>query len=300
MSPLDEEATVHRDCRPGVIIFILDVAWNWRCVGCINGNWLGAMEGEKGLAGTSAAGVAEMTRSADADSDAGTGGAGGAAATAMSSPGREFCTAPVRGVPRVVMREATKADVDVLVAMHGDGFVRAHTDVIEDKVLARFASGERFRAEWEESLGITEARGGKTTVASSRVTLVLESVGSVDEERKVLGFAAVELAGRHSLRRCPSVPTQLRKLYLSRDCPRRRGYGSMLFRQAMQRASMMAAESTSKDGTGSMAIWCLGGNTVACRFYEAMGCHLVISDSHAKFGSKRYSYRCYIASLVDS
>uniref|UniRef100_A0A7S1CGH9 Uncharacterized protein n=1 Tax=Bicosoecida sp. CB-2014 TaxID=1486930 RepID=A0A7S1CGH9_9STRA len=155
---------------------------------------------------------------------------------------------------RVRLRHADRSDLETLVALHGAGFVGAHRGVLHDSYLLRrrLTTGESFREEWASALSSSgSGSGGRATGASTgrsdggraasaphlaRTTLVLESVGAAGAGT-VLGFVAVEPAGRHARRAAPSAATQLRKLYLSDAAPRRRGLGSLLLRAGLLAAA---------------------------------------------------------------
>jgi GNAT superfamily N-acetyltransferase len=147
----------------------------------------------------------------------------------------------------LMLRLARAEDLPDVLAIHAKGFVAAHqengaidTDYLTQK---RVASGAVFRREWEEALlppkppelGAENSNSGN----SNRATVVLADA----ENGRILGFAAVERAGKHSRRHVPRAETQLRKLYLSADAPRRRGLGTLLLRSAL-----LAAKGVAQDG----------------------------------------------------
>lgn len=281
---------------------------------------------------------------------AGDGRSGAASARAYASDGEMVA---------LRIRHATAADVDELVALHGRAFAAAHAGVIDDDYLCRrrLTSGETFRREWVTALCHTSAaaahrkasgaaddavggagavgKGGSTavsappdrdSVARRRVTLVLEAPLVACRKPRLLGFVAVELAGSHSRRHCPAT-TQLRKVYLSEEAPRRQGLGTLLLSAALFAAAALdrgehlsaalldelcaaradlrcarprpfvalgPADTPGREST-TMAVWCLSGNAAAVGFYLAAGLKPHGRACSARFGRNKYAYRCFVA-----
>lgn len=224
------------------------------------------------------------------------------------------------------LREAVPSDAEALAGIQAAGFRSAHAGVIDATYLATRVKARSYHTEWAVSFGLKEpakpsdpAQHRRTVVLTTTPTVPRSSdvaagagngdtradgagatsdpaadSASMTSKSTVLGFAAVEPAGRHSLRHAPSHAIQLRKIYLSDACPRRRGCGTALFVAAAQQAVRMHdGDDTATLRPVGLIAWVLEGNVSAIAFYKKMGMYLLTDGHTATFGRKRYGYVAY-------
>jgi len=128
------------------------------------------------------------------------------------------------------------------------------------------------------------------------------------QNEKVLGYCTVGRPSGSSMKKINSelakdknnnfkVNGELYTMYLSPQCPKRQGHGTMLFEFAYKFIcaqfnlnDISKHENIKTPNNTIMSLWALYDNTIAMNFYKKHKCIVITDDCKARFGDTLYRY----------
>lgn len=169
---------------------------------------------------------------------------------------------------KIFIRKALLSDSKTLAEIQVASWKETYKGIIDSDYLNHL-SVKRKERKWREIL-----------TGKERITFVLCS------NDKILGYMSVGVPSNSSEKRFPNeFDSELYTLYLSPECPKRKGFGTMLFNKAIE----YTKEVTKKEHI-KMIFWVIGENKPAIAFYKKMGAKIIYTNARARFGDRKYPY----------
>lgn len=167
------------------------------------------------------------------------------------------------------LRVANQNDIPALAQLHCQGWKDSYEDLVPQDYLDGLAPQE-FTEKWQKWMG-----------DDISTTLIAEDKNGTPVGFSMFGALKTQVPGQSAIR--PVYSSELYAIYLDKN-----HWGKGLAQQFFQKT----AENLKDQKHYSMALWVVGGNKRACKFYEKMGGQR-IGKKVVEIGGRKVKEACF-------